>query len=275
MLRQNPAPAGIANMRRTPSQLCTALLLLAVALPAQGWGWLGHQVAGDITWRYLDDTARDRVQHLLGAETLAEASTWADRMRDDPSDFWQNVAGPYHYVTVPVGRDYREVGAPRQGDSVTALTEFATVLRDRHSSGAERRLALRFALHIIQDLQQPLHVGNGRDRGGNDIAVAVHGEVSNLHRVWDYHIPASARRDRRGWLRELEQRQLLRPVTSSDADPLIWIAESAKLRDTLYPPPSRVDQQYLHGHLPTVEERLALAGIRAAAWLNAVLQDDL
>ena len=85
----------------------------------------------------------------------------------------------------------------------------------------------------------------------------------------------SARRDRRGWLRELEQRQLLRPVTSSDADPLIWIAESAKLRDTLYPPPSRVDQQYLHGHLPTVEERLALAGIRAAAWLNAVLQDDL
>jgi hypothetical protein len=244
-----------------------------LAAPCAAWGWLGHQVAGDIAQRYLSPTARAAVQHILGAETLAEASLWADRMRDDPSTFWQEVAGPYHYVTVPPEQRYRDVGAPPEGDAVTALAQFAADLQSPVSSGAERRLALRFALHIVQDLHQPLHVGNGRDRGGNDVTVRFDGDVLNLHRVWDATIPDSAGRTRAQWATALEQRGLLRPPRDGDADPLRWIAESGALRDTLYPPPQRIDAAYLAAALPTAEERIALAGIRAAAWFNAVFDD--
>lgn len=241
---------------------------------AGAWGRLGHEVAGALCERHLAEPARTRVRDLLGRESLAEASHWADRMRGNPAPFWQEEAGPYHYVTVPPGRDYAAVGPPPQGDAVTALAMFADELGDPQTSRERQQLALRFAIHIAQDLQQPLHVGNGGDRGGNDIAVRVHGEPSNLHRVWDTQIIESAGLRRGEWLRRLEHRGLLRTPEAGDDDPLHWIAESAALRDSLYPPRRNYDTAALRAALPTAEQRLALAGIRCAAWLNANLPAD-
>lgn len=126
---------------------------------------MGHRVAGELAAQYLNDTTAQKIRELLGNETLAEASVWADNMRSDPSPFWQKEAPHYHFVTVPPGRSYSEIGAPPQGDAVTALAMFRRQLRDPHTSETQKQLALRFALHIVQDLQQPLHTGNGRDKG--------------------------------------------------------------------------------------------------------------
>jgi hypothetical protein len=253
--------------------LAAACALLWPAQDSSAWGRLGHEIAGSVCAGQLDGTARARVQELLGPESLAEASHWADRMRDDPARFWQEEAGPYHYVTVPPGRRYADIGAPPEGDGVTALALFARQLRAPDTRRAQRQLALRFAVHIVQDLHQPLHVGNGSDRGGNDRVVFVDGERSNLHRVWDTTILASAGRSRADWLRRLEAAGLLRAPRTSDADPLLWIGESAALRDTLYPVPRRIDAAYLARHLTTVEQRIAEAGVRCAAWLNLTLAD--
>ena len=87
-------------------------------------------------------------------------------MRSNPEHFWQEVAGPFHYVTIPEGKTYAEVGAPDEGDSVTALAQFRKVLLDPKASREQKQLALRFTVHIIGDLHQPLHAGNGTDRGG-------------------------------------------------------------------------------------------------------------
>jgi hypothetical protein len=86
---------------------------------------------------------------------------------------------------VPKGKHYHEVGAPEQGDSVTALAQFKATLLDKDASLEQKQLALRFIVHIIGDLHQPLHAGNGTDRGGNDVKVRFFWEDSNLHRVWD------------------------------------------------------------------------------------------
>ena len=70
-------------------------------------------------------------------------------------------------------------------DAVTALARFAETLRDPTASAADKRLALRFTIHIIGDLHQPLHAGRPGDRGGNNVKVTWFGEQTNLHSVWD------------------------------------------------------------------------------------------
>lgn len=242
--------------------------------PTLAWGPLGHKLAGEISTEYLDPKARAAVEALLNNESLAEVSTWADRMRSDPAPFWQQEAGPYHYVNVPPGKNYLELGPPRNGDALSALTQFREELLAPNTPRARRQLALRFAVHIIQDLHQPLHVGNGRDRGGNDVKITVNGKRSNLHRLWDSQILYSAGRSDRQWLRYFESSRLLRKPRTQDADPLLWVEESAALRDKLYPAPREVGESYFRSWLPSAEVRVALAGIRTAAWLNATLGGD-
>jgi hypothetical protein len=256
--------------RRAATAACAALLL-GSGVEAQAWGALGHRVAGELAMQYLNDTTARKIRELLGSETLAEASVWADTMRSNPSHFWQKEAPGYHFVTVPAGLSYPQIGAPPQGDAVTALALFRRQLRDPQASKMQQQRALRFALHIVQDLQQPLHTGNGRDKGGGRISLTVQGKPSNFHRVWDSEILYSAGRTRAGWTHYLQTTGLLRTPRPADADPLVWIAESAVLRDSLYPPPRQIDEPYLREHLPRAELQLALAAIRSAAWLNETL----
>jgi hypothetical protein len=152
---------------------------------AFAWGPIGHRVTGAIAEDHLSPKAQKAVRGILGSETLAEATTWADDMRPSADPFWKSEASPYHYVTVPMGKTYDEVGAPPEGDSVTALAKFSAILKDKNAPLEDRQRALRFIAHIVGDLHMPLHAGNGKDRGGNQIQVIAFGEPDNLHHVWD------------------------------------------------------------------------------------------
>lgn len=254
---------------------CTlAIALLAAPPEALAWGQTGHRVTGAIAERHLSDEARAAVRLILGPETLAEASTWADFMRASPEPFWQEAAGPWHYVTVPPGSTHAEVGAPPEGDAVTALARFEKTLRDETAPLAERQLALRFAIHIIGDLHQPLHVGNGNNRGGNDIRVRYHREPTNLHSVWDsgmidrQQLSYSEMTD---WLdARITPEQL---QAWSDTDPQTWLRESAEIRDRIYPQGDEIGYDYDFAHLATLQRRLQQGGVRIAVYLNALFAE--
>ncbi|WOJ94324.1 S1/P1 nuclease [Congregibacter variabilis] len=257
--------------------LALAVIVLSGVSPSpavQAWGAMGHEIAAELASPYLSAHTQQELKALLGNESLASASTWADRMRKDPSWFWQKEAGPYHYVTVPRGRVYADVGPPAQGDAATALAQFARDLRDTSVSRARKQLAVRFAVHIIQDLQQPLHVGNGLDRGGNQLMVEFLGETSNLHRVWDRQIFETTGRSQEQWLDYFKSSDLVRPPSEQEAEPHLWIAQSAALRESLYPAPTIIGKDYVRRKLPMAEKQLALAGIRTAAWLNAIFDNS-
>jgi hypothetical protein len=248
-----------------------ALLPFLAASPALAWGKLGHRVTGEIAQAHIGPQARAQVAAILGAEDLAQASTWADDMRSNPDPFWQKAAGPFHYVTVPPGKSYDDVGAPPEGDSVTALQRFVRTLRDPKASRDEKALALRFVVHIVGDLHQPLHAGNGTDKGGNDVRVTWFGRSTNLHAVWDSEIvdgEALSYTEMTAWLRrdigEAERKAWW------TADPRVWIAESAQLRDTIYPASPSLSFDYSYRQLPVAKRRIAQAGIRIAAYLDWV-----
>ncbi|MEO0574283.1 MAG: S1/P1 nuclease [Pseudomonadota bacterium] len=257
----------------------SAALGTVLSVPAHAWGKIGHRVAAHIAEEHLSGQARAGVSEILGAEDLAESSTWPDFMRSAPTEFWQKVAGPLHYVTVPTGKGYSEIGAPDEGDAYTGLARFRATLIDRDASLAERQLALRFIVHIIGDLHQPLHCGNGTDRGGNDFAVTWRGRATNLHFVWDTALVE----DEALSYSEMSQ-WLSRRITPDDVqswwetDPLVWIEESVRIRDTIYPDANderarNLSWRYVFAHRATMRRRLSQAGVRMAAYLNEAFDE--
>lgn len=255
--------------------MLAAAVTLATPSAAFAWGQTGHRVIGEIAQENISGKTRAEIELILGEEDLAEASTWADEERSNPDNFWQREAGPYHYVTVPKGQTYAEVGAPEEGDALSALARFTQTVRDANASREDKALALKFIVHIVGDVHQPLHAGNGDDRGGNDVKVRWFGDETNLHAVWDSRLIDSRSLSYSEYARWLE-----REIKPSDAiawwtaDPQVWIAESTQIRDTIYPTGDQSNQSlgyaYQYEHLGTAEMRLKQGGIRLAAYLDQV-----
>lgn len=256
--------------------ITATLLITALSSGAlQAWGKTGHRVTGAIADHYLSEASKSAIRELLGHESLAEASTWADYMRSNPDPFWQKQASPYHYVTIPSGKRYADVGAPEEGDAITGLAMLSAMLDNPDSSLEERQLALRFIVHIIGDLHQPLHAGNGTDRGGNQFQVVYANELTNLHSVWDNKLIDDEQLSYTEWTAWLqpkisEQQRRDWWVT----DPTVWVEESAALRDGLYPADQYLSWGYGYEHIDTVRLRLQMGGVRIAAYLNAQFAED-
>lgn len=243
----------------------------AMSFQALSWGQTGHRVTGAIAEQYLTPKAQSAINRLLPREDLAEASTFADEMRSNPSEYWQKTANPWHYVTVPAGKTYAQVGAPEQGDAFSALEAFAKQVKDPIASLEQKQIALRFIVHIIGDLHQPFHAGDGTDKGGNDVKLSFFWEDSNLHRVWDSGLIDRENLSYTEWTSKLS-----RKITAQQAkewtitDPKVWIAESAELRQNLYPDSKKLSWGYQYQNLPIVKQQMQKAGVRMAAYLNTL-----
>ena len=250
--------------------------------PAFAWGKTGHRVVAALAEAQLSGLAKAPLKELLGVESLDEAATWPDEMRSDPSPFWQKASGPLHYVTLN-GVVYDH--APREGDALEALAKYSATLRNPNATLAEKQLALRFVVHLVGDLHQPLHAGKCCDRGGNDVKVKWFGKDQNLHSVWD----SSLVDDEQLSFTELAAK-LQRHTSNEDVirwwnvDPRNWVSESAQIRDTVYPampPAGSIDKDgrpalpelsysYVYKFTPVMEQRLKQAGVRLAAYLDAI-----
>ncbi len=262
-------------MKHALSVAVAAAFLIAPA-PALAWGKTGHRVVAALADAQLSGLARAHVEQILGpGESLDEAANWPDEMRSAPGKFWHKTATPWHYVTVN-GITYDH--APAEGDALQALDRFTAVLKDPKASRADQQLALRFIVHLVGDLHQPLHVGKCCDRGGNDVKVTWFGKPTNLHAVWDSMLVD----DEQLSFSELAAK-LRRHISDADiirwwdVNPRDWISESAEYRDTLYPPPSPdkdklpgLSYDYVYKFTPLMEQRLSQAGVRLAAYLNAI-----
>lgn len=255
------------------------MALLAPA-PALAWGKTGHRAIAAIADRQLSGIARANVEQIIGsAETLDEASTWPDDMRSNPSPFWQKTASPWHYVTLD-GTVYDH--APAEGDALEALARFRSVLRNPQASRAEKQQALRFIVHLVADLHQPMHVGKCCDRGGNDVKVTWFGRPTNLHAVWDSALVDEQQLSFTELTDKLSRHTSSADVISWwDVDPRDWISESGQLRDSLYPQPTGNPDQlpalsydYVYRFTPVMEQRLKQAGVRLAAYLDEVFTPE-
>ena len=252
------------------------------------WGPEGHQIVGDIARHHLTPAARRALVQLLGNDDLAEISTWADEVRHDrPESYgWHFVDIPWNANEFDEARDcYHPTDRSPASLSdhhnciVDRITMFQGVLADAHAPRTDRIEALKFLVHFVGDIHQPLHA-TGEARGGNEIHVIEFGHRQcghrecDLHGTWDAGLIHHAHVNERGYaaaLNALIAREGLKP--KSGGSPVNWANESFHLAHTVWMSGgSVIDDNYYRRNIPIVDHQLALAGLRLARVLNDALR---
>ena len=238
------------------------------------WGRTGHRLIARVAMARLSGEARRQVRDLLGRESLAAVSTWADSIRNDRPE-----TSPWHYVNIPViDSVYRPERYCPGGDCVVAALERQIgVLANRGASKAERAEALKWVVHLVEDIHMPLHAGDRGDRGGNDVQLTFLGRATNLHALWDGGLIDASGRSEEQWVtfldRQLARRGDLRQI--AEGTPETWAMESHDVsRDVAYPflPRSLVlDRSYYDQVHVVLEDRLLRASVRLASLLERIL----
>ena len=237
------------------------------------WGQIGHRVTGWIAQDLLNPQARQAVERILEGNSLAEVSTWMDEVRSDPSF---DYMGPWHYVTIPPGQTYETADKAEGGDVLWALDKVISELKKGGLSPDQEAINLKVLVHLIGDLHQPLHVGNGTDRGGNDVRIEWFRNQSNLHRVWDSEMINS---------KQLSFTELADFIDDGLDESVVeewqsthwhdWAIESQSLLDQAYdlPENGRLSYEYMFKNFDTVQLRLLQAGVRMAGVINDIYKN--
>jgi len=189
-------------------------LLTCIAPTAEAWGCKGHQTVAAIAEKHMTPEARQMVQKLLGdnvidpklkrwcgnatPDPMVDACTWPDDVRNERKN------GPWHYIDIPRGKHKGDLDEYCGGEGCVtrAIEEQRAVLKDKSADPVKRAEAIRYLIHFVGDLHQPLHAINNADNGGNCVAVKyfrhdplpnlAHPEREdyspNLHQIWDTEI---------------------------------------------------------------------------------------
>lgn len=291
-------------MSRTAYLVIAALLVNSV--PASAWWDIGHQVVARIAVAHLSPAARTRVARILGvddsgsavADALAQASTWADETKA------QTKTGEWHFIDLALQDTKSNIAerCPDENCAPARIKIFAGELRSTISKPDGSELdALRYVVHFVGDIHQPLHTISDADLGGNCERLASPVDTaSNVHALWDGAIIAEMDTDQLKLTASLESD--VRKLSKSHRNRLVqgtaddWVWESHELAVTdvygklhiplepvIFPKSCieapiaitgfkpHVDGLYIDAMKPVVREQLIKGGLRLAHLLNESL----
>lgn len=250
------------------------LLIVSMLLSSTNvfaWGKIGHRVVGEIAQRNLSKDAKKGVQDILGTDSLAQVANWADEIRSNPS---YNYSGTWHYVNFPFDKTYFDQKRAETGDVLEALYRQEEILRNPKATAIEKAEALKFMVHFMGDIHQPMHVGQAEDRGGNTIRVNWFGENVTLHSLWDEKIVNFEE------LSFTEYATFLNHFTKDEKKDLAkgnfldWAMDSRTHIKTVYDvgENNKPGYEYHHKIKPLMEARMKLGGLRLATVLNNIFE---
>jgi hypothetical protein len=279
-----------------------ALTTSLAASTAQAWGPEGHAIIADIAELRLAAGPEAEVQRLLrldpGKPTgLADVASWPDQMR------WTHPeTATWHFVNIPLAAtSYRPERDCIGGNCVVdAIERFSRNLADRRRPDHERLEALKWVVHLVGDIHEPIHCANNDDRRGNELHLTYLGIDTDLHHVWDtsivevqYHwqlgITSGGGRETIHQvalelglgITDRDKREIVPDGLLSALDRYVvdWANQShAAAQRVVYgalpaaPRPTGWDQLYQEKSWPVAKTQLAQAGIRLAELLNEALK---
>ena len=296
----------------TFSKLMTlsALGVASLGVPLYGWWEAGHMTVALIAKGQLTPAATKSVQEILafafdgdqGEDPFLFASVWPDLIKDKglrTMDSWHYV----NFVFAPKRLVSARATAYLQGgesSQVVAITDQCLkTLRNPQAGKWEKAFMLRWLIHLVGDIHQPLHCATlytaqfkAGDLGGIKFALPLK-DTPNLHFLWDSglgaipnlryfeysekpdHAPSEALRHAAKAMMESVPRvklpQLLNPEVQA------WAVESFGLAKTVayagITPGQTPSVDYLAKSRLVVTQQLALAGYRLADLLNELYRD--
>ena len=263
-----------------------ALGFLMTPPPAHAWWEKGHKLIARIATDHLTPVAKQNVEALLGTESLADVAAWADVYRP-----LESQTGGWHFVDIPADSDVynRDRDCPVQpGVKIGARNDvwrdcatdrilfFEQRVADTKLDPTDRATALKYLVHFVGDIHQPMHA-TGVEIGGNTIPVTAFGSPScstsskcNLHNIWDGYLIDHRNLTDAQYLARLEGDIRKEKLVAGTNDPAVWTNESKVIADqALVPKNSDIDEAYFNHNIPVIDRRLELAGLRLASVLNA------
>ncbi|NOT51034.1 MAG: S1/P1 nuclease [Chitinophagaceae bacterium] len=252
--------------------------LLFAPLSAFCWGVTGHRVVAEIAERHLSKKAKKGLKGLIGRENLAMWANWPDFIKSDTTGTWA-MASKWHYVNIP-GNLSKEVFVDSlrnlKGENLyTQIKAMTDQLKDESLTAEKRQIALRFLLHFVGDLHQPLHVGRAEDLGGNRINVSWFDKATNLHSVWDNSLVEFQQYSYTEYATVLDivsEEQIAEWQNSALED---WFYDSYVLANKVYasvPADGKLGYKYNYIFQKDLDQQLLKGGVRLAKMLNEAFE---
>jgi len=272
-------------MRRLALSLVPVLFLLT-ARNAAAWANKAHRIVGLLAERHLTAEARTQIKILLAGEAntdLAAVSTWADEIRINPAF---RFSGNGHFVDIPLsatGGDLTQY-CP-DDDCITAtLNTVGKAVADRSLDSAKRAAALKFLVHLVADVHQPLHCADNNDAGGNRVRVLYGGRATTLHAAWDSGLVETIPGSEDELATQIDASITPTQRTAwNTGDPTAWawesfgIAKAVAYTSALRTPAAEsfsLGPDYVDAAHSAILQQLAKAGVRLAAQLNGRLRPE-
>ncbi len=260
------------------TRIIVFFFLTSIPLGAYCWGLTGHRVIAEIAQHHLSAKAKKELRKLIGRESLAEWANWADFIKSDTTKTWDNTF-KWHYVNMPgnLGSEEYINGLQKlNGENLYAqIKAMAAQLKDKSLPIAKRQIALRFLIHLVGDLHQPLHVGREEDLGGNKIAVTWFGKPTNLHAVWDNEMVEQQQYSYTEYADVLDIATKAAVKKNQQSSLEEWFYESYRLANKVYetvPANGKLGFQYNYIFKNDLDMALLNGGLRLAKLLNEVLK---
>jgi len=255
-------------------------LLLGVAimyLPVQSmaWGTNGHRICGQIADSYLTPKARAAIKAILGDESIAITSNWADYIKSDPA---YNYLYNWHFInfdktlTTPEMEAYLK--ADTAVDAYTKMNFLIAELKKKTTTKTNKLLYLRMLIHIVEDVHQPLHTGHLSDKGGNDVKVMWYDKESNLHSIWDSQLIDAQQLSYTEYVSWINHTTIARRIELQKAPVSQWLFESNQIADKIYADAKPGDKintfKYNFKFIAILNDQLLKGGVRLAGVLNNI-----
>ncbi len=256
------------------SKIVLVLALLYFPFQSMAWGLLGHRVVGQVAENYLSKKANREIKLILGNESLAMASNWADFIKSEPSYSYLNN---WHYINLPAGLNQEQLDLELKHDTVTnAYTKIlflSAELKNKKLEQNKKVIYLRLLIHLVGDLHQPMHTGRFEDLGGNKIQLTWFGQNTNLHRVWDSDLIDSQQLSYTEYSRSINfiDKNQLHSLQSQDVAQ--WVKDSYKISEKLYSSVNNGDKlgyRYIYDNIEIANQQMLKGGIHLAALLNSI-----
>jgi hypothetical protein len=208
----------------------------------------------------------------LGGESLAYISNYADEIKSDKR---YQVYNPWHYANMKVNESYYSSEKNVKGDVIQAIKKCIEVLKSKKTSKNDRRFYLKLLVHFVGDIHQPMHLGEKRDKGGNNIKLKWFGKNTNLHRIWDSDIIDSSKMSYTELTNNL-------PILSNSkkkeykSSPIeVWVEETHDLTKKIYkdlPENINLGYRYRYENFDSIRLQLLKAGLRLAYILDDIFK---
>jgi len=271
------------------------LVLGLMSANAFAWGPTGHRVVGAVAEKHLDIAVHSKIFKILGGQSLSRVANWPDEIKSEPAKY--SYTFNWHYTDwADDAHDHDETTS--SGKLLGSIKEQVAVLKNPEATDEAKVFALKFIIHLVGDLHQPLHVGNGLDQGGNLCKVTFQGQAMNLHALWDEGMINFTKLSYSELADYVSQGRTREEILAWKSGTVVdWALESKELRGKIYPEnvlptpePMSVKQycrkdivvtaeetpklsyDYSYKFVPVVEQRLYQAGVRLAMVLNEALK---